>query len=221
MNTDAEYASLRQELIQCETYIVNISIFVMTVSGASLTAAFQLRNPIAALFPLFVLYLGNVIVFNNAQTIARIGTYIQIFWEEEHKEFHWETRQAKHRAIIEREEADTRGKRSGRWEEWMGPLAHRMFFVTGFLCIFVYAYISLVVLIKPQATDLITPFPYVNWAIFLYILLLSSVIWTLKWLSTRRRINLIHGRNSVVEQLRTTWQHVKENESSKRRANTG
>ena len=185
MSAEPEFASLRQEMLQCFTHIITMTTFVMTASGASLAAAFQYRNPIAALFPLFVLYLGNVIVFNNVKTVTLIGAYIKVFWEEENKEYHWETRQSIRRKLSEDEAMNKREKHSHRREEWMGPLAQRMFFVTGYLCIGVYAYVSLIVLWSGQSIAHI-PYPY-SWYIFLlecfffpYFFGVSFIIWTLK-----------------------------------------
>jgi hypothetical protein len=221
MSAEPEFSSLRQEMLQCFTHTVTMTTFVMTATGASLAAAFQYRNPIAALFPLFVLHLGNVLVLNNVRTVVLIGSYLHEFWEEENKEFHWEKRQAIRRKLIEDEVINTRGKLSNRREQWMGLLAQRMFFVTGYLCIGVYAYVSLTVLLSGQSIEHI-PYPYswyiflLEWHIYPYVLGVSFIIWTLKWYRSRKQTDPVHGSNSLMEQFRKDWKQVKEGESAKK-----
>jgi hypothetical protein len=221
MSAEPEFASLRQELLQSESHIITMTSFVMTVTGTSLAVAFQYHNPIAALFPLFVLHLGNVVVFNNVQTVALIGAYFHVFWEKENEEYHWETRQAIRRKLVEEEGINTRQKNSNRREEWMGPLAQRMFFVTGYVCIAVYAYAAFTVLLSGQSIKDLT-YPH-SWYIFLlefftfpYLLLVSLLIWTLKWRRSRKLTDPVHGSNSLMEQCRKAWNQVKDIESSRK-----
>jgi hypothetical protein len=219
MSAEPEFVSLRQEILQCFTNIITMTTFVMTATGVSLAASFEYLNPIAALFPLFVLYLGNVVVFNNVRTVTVIGAYFRVFWEEENKEYHWETRQAIRRSI-EGEEIKTRVKHSNRREEWMGPLAQRMFFITGYLCIGVYLYVSLTILLSQLSTDLLLPYPYslyvfpIKCGFFSLFLLVSFVFWTRKWLLYRQLTDPVHGSNSLMKQSTEAWNQVKGIESA-------
>jgi hypothetical protein len=216
MKSEAEYNTLRQELLQSTNQIVTISIFVMTVTGALLSAALQYSNPIAALFPLFVLYLGNVVAFTNLQTVVKIGAYLEVFWEKENKDFRWETRQARLREIIEQQESNKPPeKRSGRWEQWMFPLFQRMIFVTGVLCITLYAYIFLVVLLGQKKADFLTPFPTINWIVFLSGLVVSTVLWISRWIRSIRQARIIDGQESIFWLHKRTWQQIRDEESRK------
>jgi len=205
MNTE-EYVSLREEILQCQSNIVNTTGFVLASLGVFVAAAFEFRNPILALFPLLILYLGHVVLFNNAQTTARNATYIKVFWESRSPDFGWETRLDRLR------EKTQEAAESAVREQWMSPLAQMAFVVAGAVCIVISGWISYWTNANPQSMDLVSPNTPLSIVFFTGFLLISTIGWGVFWFRTRDQRRVIYKRDSLVEVLESKWSEVKESE---------
>lgn len=183
-----------------------------------------------ALFPLLILYLGYMVIDNMTKTIARNGSYIKVFLEKEGTGLHWENRLAQQRRIIDSEEkapsTDVRSSEeqppvmrmlSRYWprphlpvyEEWMASLAQRAFIWAGWFCIAVYAWISLVILLSPNpSNDVLTPNRVLNLVAGLLVFAGALAWWVYVWYNTRQQVQLLHGSNSLMDQMVDYWEKV-------------
>jgi hypothetical protein len=217
-----EYVSLRQEVVENQNYVLTTAGLVLTATGVLLTVAFSSSNPILALFPLVILYLGQKIVFNNAQTEARVATYLQVFWETRSKDFHWERRQAAFRHIIEAE-----NKRTGLFgkvkywlsgslleEVWMASSVQWAFFWVGVFCIVAYAVIwqSPTWIGNSNSNPILAANPLAKDWIAYPLLSISVLYWIRILLRIRRQTQTFSGGGNLMEQTYTRWEDVQKAE---------
>lgn len=213
MNTGVEHTSLRQEILENGAHAINVANIVVTLTGVAIVAAFQFRNPYVVLLPLFVLYYGYIVLFNNSQTIARNSVYLRLVENERYERVLYSLRME----VLENEEkARAKIPRSMRWliphsilwEQWIAPILQTMFIVLGFVCILLFGLIAWLVETKPNTApntppDLILPFAY-NFIIVLVIFL----IWLVITIRSRRIAHPFYGKGNMAQQYEQAFLKV-------------
>jgi hypothetical protein len=220
MNTE-EYVSLRQEVIENQKFVLTTVGFVLTAAGLLLGIAIQSTNPIMALFALVILYLGQKLVCNNAQTEARAATYLMVFWETRTQDFHWEQRQAKYRQLVAAHEQQN-GRVSAflHWlfgsvleEQWMATTVQWAFYFIGWLCIAIY-------LLLWQSTDwqflksspTPVPNPLANVWLFYLLAGFSILFWIRILFRLPKQTQPFRGRENMMDEMLKIWQRVRRTE---------
>ena len=236
IRAEAEYSSLRQELRDISSQTFTIATFALTAAGGAILASFQVGNPIGALLPLFILYLGYAVVDNNGVTIARISTYLRLFWEERHRDYQWETRLSEYRDKINPAARARRGEPPCRdREEWDSHLVEKMFIWFGYLCLAVYAWMAFVkgldqyTLLKSPGlspelreklmSNLMTREPLVNLVAMALVGTVAASAWTWFAVKSWKRRARMSGGEGVVAEMLDTWREVREWSRSRRGQN--
>lgn len=211
---EVEHASLREEILQNNHHSINVANLAITVTGTALVAAFQFRNPYIALLPLFILYCGHRITFNNSQTIARISVYLR-FVENEKYETVLNVLRREIRNSEEEARSRTHGpwrcltRRSVLWEHWMGPIIESIFFVLGTVCIVVFGVLVLLVeetkaCLPPDASPDLILDPVTNTVIFVVCL----VIWLTVVGLSLRGMRPLYGAGNMIEEYEKAFLRV-------------
>ncbi len=206
MSTDVEHASLRQEILDNGSHAVNVANIVVTLTGVAIVAAFQFRNPYVALLPLFVLFYGHIVLFNNTQTIARNSVYLRLVEHERYERVLYALRIK----ILARETANRARSpwiirwlvpHSVLWESWIAPILQNMFIALGFVCIIFFGLVAWLVETNPNTApnaspDLILP-PQYN----IGIAIIVSIMWLLIAIRSRRVAQPLFGKGNMIQQF--------------------
>ncbi len=78
----AEYATIRQEILDTINARDNYVIAMYTITAAILCAAFELQNPILFLIPYIILYAFQNAVATKTENMIVLAAYIAVFLEE-------------------------------------------------------------------------------------------------------------------------------------------
>ena len=219
MSTDIEHASLRQEILENGKHAINVANIVVTLTGAAIVAAFQLRNPYIVLFPLFALYYGHTVLFNNMQTIVRSSVYLRIVEKEKYERILYDLR----REIQKKEErARSNIPRPMRWlkphsilwEQWIAPILQAMFIVLGFVCILLSGLIAWLVETKPNiapnaSSDLVLPFAH-----NVIVIVIVFFTWLIVAIRSRRIVHPFYGKANMSQQYEQAFERVMATTSS-------
>jgi hypothetical protein len=109
VSKEAEYQSLRQELLEHQSRRLPILEMALGASAALFAAGLQLSNPYLPLIALFLLHSARVQIAQAVYGVQRIATYLRIMHEADDPQLNWETASYEVRRATQNEQAASRG----------------------------------------------------------------------------------------------------------------
>lgn len=179
-NKEAEYSTLRQEILDSITARDNYIMAMYTITTAILCVAFELENPILFLLPYIILFAFQNTIASKNENMIVLAAYISVYLEEGKG---WESQNIALKDIMH-EGASFHRPRS-IWSRLVGRIGSVQLGMLCSISCIVYAVIEM--LTASQTLEVIEPAICVVLAIILYILIRIQTKDVLK-LGKRRKV---------------------------------
>lgn len=180
VSKEAEYSSLREELISHQSRRESILSIGITAAVGLIVIGIDQSNPYTPLFALLVLIAVRIQITEIHAGIQRIATYLRVVHEGQNSDLHWET------TSFSLRQADLKNPNSKRWVPKILPIFSSMEYFIALICIASWVIALSIGLAKPEPV----------WVIQV----LSGLLWLAVW--------LIFGR--MTKDLRTMTLEEKE-----------